>query len=411
MAGAAKADPSGGHAVFTKPFTAHEPIPEAGIERAVALMRSGRLHRYDLDPGVAGPVAELEEAFARWLGVPHALAVTSGGQAMQIALRAAGVRPGDRVLTNAFTLAPVPGAIAAVGAEAVLVETSPDLRPDLAHLAQIARTSGAHVLLLSNMRGHLPDMEAVARICADAGLTLIEDCAHTMGAAWDGRPSGTWGLAGCFSAQGYKHLNAGEGGLLVSADPDFMARATILSGSYMHYARHGAGPDLAAFDTARFEMPNCSARMDALRACLLLPQVSALPGRIAHWAALWQAAAAAIGAVPGLTVPKRPARESFVGSSIQFLVPAGWTEAKSAELVARCAARGVTLAWFGADEPRGFTSRFDSWRFLPAQDCPQTAAVLSRLFDMRLPLTFTPEDCRLIGTIIAEEVQAVGEAR
>ncbi len=109
---------------FHKSFTLQEPIPEAAIARAVEVMRSGRLHRCNVEPGEAGPVAELERAFADQLGQPSCLAVTSGGQAMQIALRAAGIGPGDHVLTNAFTLAPVPGAIALAGAEAVLVETT-----------------------------------------------------------------------------------------------------------------------------------------------------------------------------------------------------------------------------------------------------------------------------------------------
>lgn len=401
-------DSAGGRLVFAKPFTGIDPIPDAAIERAVALMRSGRLHRYDLAPGDAGPVAELESAVAQWLGVPHALAVTSGGQAMQIALRAAGVAPGDRVLTNAFTLAPVPGAIAAVGATPVLVESDETLRPDLADLAARALASGARVLLLSNMRGHMPDMAAVADLCAELGLTLIEDCAHTMGATWAGRPSGTWGVAGCFSTQGYKHLTSGEGGILVTSDSLFAARATILSGSYMHYARHGAGPDEAAFALAKYDMPNCSARMDALRACLLIDQLATLPDRVARWRALYRAAEAGLAVLPGLTVPYRPQAEGFVGSSIQFLLPGDWTGAQAQALVSACAARGVVLAWFGADEPHGFTSRFDSWRYAPQVELPRTRAILARLCDMRLPLTFDTRDVATVTAIIGQEYREIG---
>ncbi|HSF64991.1 MAG TPA: aminotransferase class I/II-fold pyridoxal phosphate-dependent enzyme [Paracoccaceae bacterium] len=393
--------------VFAKPFTGIDPIPETAIARAVALMRSGRLHRYDLAPGELGPVAELESAVARWLGVPHALAVTSGGQAMQIALRAAGVGPGDRVLTNAFTLAPVPGAIAAVGAAPVLVESDANLRPDLPDMASKAAASGAKVLLLSNMRGHLPDMQAVADLCGRAGLVLIEDCAHTMGASWAGRPSGTWGLAGCFSTQGYKHLSSGEGGLLVTSDAEFAARATILSGSYMHYARHGAGPDEAAFAEAKFDMPNCSVRMDALRACLLIDQLATLPDRVARWRFLYRAAEAGLADLPGLTLPQRPQAEDFVGSSIQFLLPPEWDSARASALVTACAARGVVLAWFGAAEPQGFTSRFDSWRYAPSPDLPRTRALLARLCDMRLPLTFDKDDVAVVTAIIAQEYRAL----
>jgi len=395
---------------FGKSFTQQEPIPEAAIARAVAVMRSGRLHRYNVEPGEAGPVAELERAFADFIGQPYCLAVTSGGQAMQIALRAAGIGPGDRVLTNAFTLAPVPGAIALVGAQPVLVETTDQLRPDLADLDAKAESAGARALLLSNMRGHLPDMDVVAAICARHNLILIEDCAHTMGATWKGRASGTFGLAGCFSTQTYKHINSGEGGLLVSADAGFMARATMLSGSYMMYGRHGAGPAEAEFDTARFQMPNGSARIDAVRAAILLDQIASLPDRIGRWNALYRAAAAGLADLPGVTLPRRPQVEGFVGSSIQFLVAPDWSADRCRAFVAACAARGVELKWFGAPDPQGFTSRFDHWHFAPQPPSPRTAAVLRRLFDMRLPLTFTPADCTLIARIIAEETASLTEA-
>ena len=156
-----------------------------------------------------------------------------------------GSAQGDAVLTNAFTLAPVPGAVAAVGARPVLVEVTEDLVLDLDDLAVKAAASDARAMLLSHMRGHLCDMDRLVAICDGAGLPLIEDCAHTMGARWRGRRSGSFGLAGCFRTQTYKHMNSGEGGLLVSDDADFMARATILSGSYMLYGRHGAGPERA----------------------------------------------------------------------------------------------------------------------------------------------------------------------
>jgi dTDP-4-amino-4,6-dideoxygalactose transaminase len=389
--------------VFRKSFTQQEPISETAIARAVDVMRSGRLHRYNVAPGEIGPVAEFERAFADWLGVPYALALASGGQALQIALRAAGVKPGDRVLTNGFTLAPVPGAIAAVGARPLLLETNESLRPDLDDLNAKAASGQAQVLMLSNMRGHLPDMEAIQTICVRHGLLLLEDCAHTMGAAWKGKQSGTFGIAGCFSTQTYKHMNSGEGGILTSDDPAFMARATVLSGSYMLYCRHGAGPDARYYDDARYDMPNCSARMDAVRAALLLDQIGSLPDRIARWNERYHAVESGLSGIPGLTLPHRPNEESYVGSSIQFLVPKSWTAENCARFADATAARGVEVKWFGAAEPRAFTSRYDSWHYAKPEPLPKTDAVLARLFDMRLPLTFDVSDGTLIARILADE--------
>ena len=99
-------------------------MPEAAIEAAVAVMRSGRLHRYNLVEGEIAETALLEQEFAATLGVPYCLATASGGTAMQIALVACGVESGDAVLTNAFTLSPVPGAIHGVGGKPVIVETT-----------------------------------------------------------------------------------------------------------------------------------------------------------------------------------------------------------------------------------------------------------------------------------------------
>lgn len=389
--------------VFRKSFTQQEPITEAAIARAVAVMRSGRLHRYNVAPGEDGAVADFERAFAQWLEVPFALALGSGGQALQIALRAAGIKSGDTVMTNGFTLAPVPGAIAAVGARLLLVETNDNLRPDLGDLDAKAASGKARVLMLSNMRGHLPDMLAVQAICAKHGLLLIEDCAHTMGATWLGKQSGTFGIAGCFSTQTYKHMNSGEGGIITSDDPAFMARATVLSGSYMLYGRHGAGPDDTYFEDARYDMPNCSARMDAIRATLLLDQIGSLPDRIARWNDRYRLVEGCLSAVQGLTLPRRPDEESYVGSSIQFLVPTTWTRQNCARFVGATAARGVEVKWFGAAEPKGFTSRYDSWHFAAPDPLPATDGVLARLFDMRLPLTFDLADCRLIAKILSDE--------
>ena len=385
---------------FTGNFTQQEPIPEDAIDAAVAELRSGRLHRYNVAEGELGQAALLEREYAAWQGSKYCLAVASGGQAMQIALRAAGVRPGDEVLTNAFTLAPVPGAIAAVGAAPKLVEVDEDLRIDLDDLA--AKAAGAKVLLLSLMRGHVPDMDRILSILDRHGVTLIEDCAHTMGARWRGQRSGSFGLAGCFSTQTYKHMNSGEGGLLTSDDAGFMARATVMSGSYMLYPRHGAGPDEAHYADARLDSPNMSARMDNLRAAILRPQLAHLDANIERWNARYEAVAAELARVQAIRLPQRPEEEDMVGSSIQFRLPGLGAEGAAA-FVAANAARGVELKWFGAPAPAGFTSNHRSWRYAPSQDLPETDRILADLFDMRLPLTFSVEDCALIGRIIADE--------
>jgi dTDP-4-amino-4,6-dideoxygalactose transaminase len=394
---------------FTGSFTQQEPIPEAGIEAALAVLGHGRLHRYNLAEGEAGEVALLEQEFADLVLARYCLAVASGGYAMATALRAVGVGPGDKVLSNAFTLAPVPGAIASLGARAVFVGVTEALTIDLDDLqAKVggAGKGGARVLLLSHMRGHICDMDRLMGICDAAGVTVIEDCAHTMGAAWNGVASGRHGAMACYSCQTYKHVNSGEGGFLVSDDPELAAKAVLLSGSYMLYERHRAAPEPEVFERIKYQMPNISGRMDNLRAAILRPQLRDLGAQVERWNARYRVLEAGLRDTPGLQVVERPEPEMFVGSSIQFLL-LDWDGARVGEVVRRCAARGVELKWFGAPEPAGFTSKYDQWHYAKPPEMPTSDHVLAGILDMRVPLTFSLEDCALIARIIRGEVSAV----
>jgi dTDP-4-amino-4,6-dideoxygalactose transaminase len=390
--------------VFKGSFTQQEPIPEAGIEAALTVMRHGRLHRYNTTEGEVSETALLEQEFAEAVGAKYCLAVASGGYAMATALRALGVKPGDMVLSNAFTLAPVPGAIAAVGARPVFVGVTENLTIDLDDLE--AKIGLARVLLLSHMRGHICDMERLMAICDAAGVKVVEDCAHTMGAAWNGTPSGRHGMVGCYSCQTYKHVNSGEGGFLVTDDAETAARAVILSGSYMLYEKHLAAPPTAAFEQIRYETPNISGRMDNLRAAILRPQVADLTRQCARWNERYRRIEAGLSGTPGLTLIERLAQETIVGSSFQFLL-LDWPAPAVRAVVSRCKARGVELKWFGAEEPVGFTSRYDSWRYAETPAMPATDRILAAIVDMRIPLTFSLEDCDLIARIIRAEVGAV----
>lgn len=395
--------------IFQGSFTAQESIPADAIARAVEVMQSGRLHRYNTLPGEAAETALLELEYRDYIGARYCLAVASGGYAMTTALRAAGMRPAEQVLTNAFTLSPVPGAIAGAGGKPVFIESTEDLVIDLDDLALRAAEGKARFLLLSHMRGHIADMDALMRLCRSFGIAVIEDCAHTMGAAWKGTKSGRHGLAACYSTQTYKHMNSGEGGFLVSDDAEFMARATILSGSYMLYGRHPAGPPVETYRDIRLDTPNCSGRMDNLRAAILRPQLKLLDVNCRRWNERYEAVAEELRNVPGIRLPHRPPEEQFVASSIQFLVP-DFDAAAVQDFLVRCLERNVEIKWFGAAEPFAFTSRYESWRYAGEQRLPKTDRILDQLCDMRLPLTFSLDDCSFIGSIIRESALATREA-
>jgi dTDP-4-amino-4,6-dideoxygalactose transaminase len=374
---------------------------------AAAVMESGWLHRYGETLGDFSEVSLLEEEFAALVSRRFAVAMNSCGSTMFLALKCSGVEPGDKVLMNAFTLAPVPGAVAHAGAEHVLVEITPDLVIDLDDLERKTAESGARHLLLSHMRGHIADMDRLMTIADRYGIAVIEDCAHTMGASWAGRPTGAFGAVGCFSLQAYKHVNAGEGGILVTDDEDIAARAILYSGSYMLYGQHRSKPSEEAFARWKEVTPNFSLRMSNLTAALARPQLALLPERARVWNASYERLARGLARLSGLSLPHRPQQESYVQSSLQFSV-AGLTEERFLDFLGRCEARGVYVKWFGSREAKGYTSVSGHWRYVQAPHVlPKTADVLERLCDVRIPLILTPEDCELVVAIIGDELVAV----
>lgn len=384
---------------FGKDLSTPEPIPEAAIERAVALMRSGRLHRYGEQGGDHPDPSLLEREYAAYVGSKYCVALSSCGAAMFIALKALGVKPGHEVLTSSFTLSPVPGAIAHAGAEPVLVETTADYTTDLADLERKIQSSSAKVFLISHMRGHITDLEAVRAVCDAHGVNVVEDCAHTMGARWDGRHTGTWGRVGCYSAQTYKHINSGEGGLLVTDDDDVAAQAILMSGCYMMYEQHLLRPEPEVFERWKYVTPNFSMRMSNLAAALLRPQIALLAQRGEKWNRIYAQLESALSGVPGISLPKRHPKEAFIASSIQFSLD--MPEPRIARFLRECSLRGLHIKWFGTAEPVGFTSNYQHWHYLDkTPDMPRSMQVMKRLLDLRTPLSLTPADCETIGKIV-----------
>jgi len=384
-------------------FTGQEPLPPKAIRRVDELLGSGNLFRYGEQEAGEADAALLEAEFAQLVGSRFCVAFNSCGASLAAALIAAGVQRDDGVLMNAFTLAPVPGAVAHAGAQPVFVGITNDYHIDLDDLRRAAKTSGAKWLLLSHMRGHITDMDALIETTEELGLTVIEDCAHTMGANWDTIPTGTFGIAGCFSSQSFKHVNSGEGGLLVTDDEDLAAKAILLSGSYMLYEQHGARPDAAVFERHKFTTPNFSMRMSALAAALIRPQLELLPARAQTWNTRYSQLTELLGYVPGVRVPKRHAKEQYVASSIQFNVETP----DVAGFIERAAEQGVALKWFGADQPHGFTSRFDHWRYASEQSLAGTTTILAGLVDMRIPLAMSSAQATQIVEVIRRSLTTI----
>ena len=384
-------------------------IPPEAMTTALALMEAARLHRYREAGGAGGNVAELERRFARLIGRRYAVAVNSCGSALYLALRAAGVRPGDPVLMNAFTLGPVPGALDHAGARPVLVEITEDLVIDLNDLRAKAQTSGARVLMLSHMRGHVCDLDALQALCCELGIVLIEDCAHTLGATWDGHPVGGFGLAGCFSFQSGKHVNGGEGGVLVTDDDDIAAQAILHSGSYMLFAQNGTVPPPEVMARWQEQCGNYSMRMGELVAALSLPQLDLLDARVADWNASHDRIAARLRQADGFVLPRRPSKEAYAQSSLQFRLP-DFSMPRMRAYVDAARKAGVWVKWFGISAPEGYSSNPVHWPGANARDVPRSCEIQSTLCDIRLPLGMTRDECDAIADVLILAADTVREA-
>ena len=197
-----------------------QPIIGPEEEAAVlAALRSGQLVQ-------GARVAAFEAAFARALGVRHAVAVSSGTAALVVALQAHGIGAGGEVIVPAFTFAATGNAALLAGARPVLVDIrSDDFNIDPQRI-EAAITPKTRAIAVVHLYGHPCDMTAIGEIAQRHGLVLIEDACQALGASWQGRKAGSFGT-GCFSFYATKSITTGEGGMLVT-DDDAVARAARL---------------------------------------------------------------------------------------------------------------------------------------------------------------------------------------
>lgn len=164
-------------------------------------------------------VAALEEATAEYIGTPHAVAVASGTDALHLAVAGLGIGPGDEVITTPFTFAATVEAIEYMGAQPVLVDIDPDTWNIDANRIEEAITPNTRAILPVHMFGLPADMTRISALAESHGLSVIEDCAQSFGAAIDGKAAGSYGDAGAFSFYPTKTMGClGDGGLISVKD-------------------------------------------------------------------------------------------------------------------------------------------------------------------------------------------------
>jgi dTDP-4-amino-4,6-dideoxygalactose transaminase len=380
---------------------AAEPIPQAARDAVEDLLRSADLFRYTAPSDSA--VSLLEADFAALLGSRYALAVSSCSAALFLSLKALDLPRGARVLIPAFTFAAVPSAVLHADCIPVLVEVDHTLRIDMADFE--ARLPGASAVLISHMRGHTSDMDVIMALCDKAGIPVIEDAAHSLGTTWGGRNVGTIGKIGCFSFQSYKMINAGEGGIMITDDPELAARAVIMSGAYeANWKKH---PGLQnSYMHWQNRLPLYNMRMQNLSAAVIRPQLPELGDRVARGLASHDHMAARLSGSPYLAVPPALAPERRAPDSVQFTLTGDWTDAQALALIGSTKSRGIPVSIFGLSENNA--RAFWNWQFLDAiPDLPKTRAMLMRTGDLRLPTRLTINEVDRVADLLLDAVAAV----
>jgi len=397
-------------AAITKDIKAPDAVPEAGIQEAVELMKLGKLYRYNVKSASESVVSLCEVEVAQYTGFKYCVALNSCGSALYLMLLAAGVKPGDAVLTNAFTFAAVPSAIHHAGAKPIYVESTTGYTMDLTDLKSKISSSGAKFCMISHMRGKIADMDEVKSICDGAGVMLLEDCAHSIGVRFgDGTAkcahTGHHGVACGISSQSYKMLNSGEGGFFLTDDGPMAAKVAVYAGAYEGLSeKHITVPPKEIFGDLPNLLPNYSMRMSALAAAVVRPQIPTLEERVEKYNARYYMIEERLSKHPQIEVPRQNPKVRICGDSIQFNLQKV-TDEQVQKFLAECKSRGLPCELFGA---AANARNFVNWKFSPAEESlPRTAQMIGRAIDIRLPLTWEDSDFVTLCQVVEESLATV----
>ncbi len=191
------------------------------IEAAVRVLKSGRVNYWTGEEGKS-----FESEFARFVGASFAIAVANGTVALELALQALGIGPGDEVITTSRTFIASASAVVMRGAVPVFADVDPDSQNLTAETVRAAITPRTRAIIVVHLAGWPCEMDSLVDLAGEYGLKIIEDCAQAQGALYKGRMVGTFGDAAAFSfCQDKIMTTGGEGGMLVTSDPDLWERA------------------------------------------------------------------------------------------------------------------------------------------------------------------------------------------
>ncbi len=358
-------------------------------------LKTKKLFRYQFKDS-SSFVNTLEKAICEYVGSEFALGVSSATNAIFLALKALGVNSSSKVLIPAFTFTAVPSSVIQCGAEPILVDITESYVIDLDDLRQKILSSKARFLLLSHMRGHLCDMDEVVKICKEHSIVLIEDAAHALGVTWNGKQAGTFGVAGVYSLQSYKIINAGEGGLLVTNDPNVFWKSVFMSGSYENNYKLHSSKSIEIAHQYKNLLPVFNVRMNNITAALAIPQIKNIELTIARINKTYNQLKQLLSKRKEIQFPEESLSIRPVRDSAQMRIKL--EEIDREVLKSKLNDSNIPISYFGGQNNTN-ARLYQNWAFLKKTNhiLPNTKANLSEVFDLRLPSHFQIRDINLIG--------------
>ncbi len=288
-----------------------------------------------------GPrVAEFERAFADYLGIPHAVAVSSATTALHLALLVAKVGPGDDVICPSFSFIATANSIRHIGARPVFVDIDPRTYNLDPALVERAATPATKVVLIVHQIGLAADLDALRQVARAHRWTLVEDAACAVGTRYRGRLVGTEAPLACFSFHPRKLITTGEGGMVTTDDAagaDLLRTLRSHGASVSDLARHKAGGIL--FE--EYSVLGYNYRMTDIQAAIGLVQLHRLPAILARHAEIADHYSQVLGEMEEVEIPFVPeyATHSFQSYLIRFTSRA---RVSRDEVLRRMAARGIS---------------------------------------------------------------------
>lgn len=286
-------------------------IDEKEENAAVEALRTRTLCRIS-QPASRSYAKKLEETLCEYLDMPYTLVVNSGASALHSAMVALDIGPGDEVLISGVGWVSIASATINVGAIPVPVGHSEDLCIDLEEL-EASITEHSKAIVVVHWRGLPADMDGLMEIAKRRNLKVVEDCAQAFGGTYRGRALGTIGDIGCYSFNMHKVITSGEGGALVTRDPECYRRAVSFSGMYSFY-RGKYNPD--GGNTSMPDIPMLNLRMPEICAAIALAQMKKLEDILERLRSRRDELIEGLKQIPNLKLGKRYDVKGEVGYTI-----------------------------------------------------------------------------------------------